>query len=398
MAPPSYAPLADRVTAVKARAAAWLRPDVRRPEHDGRASSLQDARRQVTAWARTYGVSRVANVTGLDRVGIPNAHAVRPLATHPCAIVSSGKGRSLEAAQTGALFESFERWAAEAPGFDILASRRETATVCPWIRAVVPSCLTPDQQIRWVLGFDPFTGMECLVPVDCVAFPRDWPDVNRIPGYSSSTDGIASGTVPSEAISAALFELIERHAVAHIDINRLFRIDERSIPDESAALVERFRSAGIDLSIVYCPSPTKISTFYVLSRDDVARQSVFFCSGSGCHSQPRLALDRALLELSQSRASFVSSIRPDVGQRIAQFHGSSYGQRRRNLDRWFTCEPTVDFREISVPSGDTFHKMLHLLKTNCDAVVERSGLACVVLSEFPGLYACRLFAPDLSGP
>lgn len=57
------------------------------------------------------GITRLANITGLDRINLPVVVAIRPnsrsLAT------SQGKGDALEAAKASALLESIEIWHGE---------------------------------------------------------------------------------------------------------------------------------------------------------------------------------------------------------------------------------------------------------------------------------------------
>jgi ribosomal protein S12 methylthiotransferase accessory factor len=59
----------------------------------------------------TVGVSRMANVTGLDDVGLPVWQAIRP--TSRSLSVSQGKGWSDLLAKISALMEAIEYWSAE---------------------------------------------------------------------------------------------------------------------------------------------------------------------------------------------------------------------------------------------------------------------------------------------
>src|SRR4051812_30970889 len=58
-----------------------------------------------------FGITRIANVTGLDRVGLPVIAVSRP--NSRSISVSQGKGLTLEAAQVSGLMESIESWHAE---------------------------------------------------------------------------------------------------------------------------------------------------------------------------------------------------------------------------------------------------------------------------------------------
>ena len=57
------------------------------------------------------GITRLANVTGLDRIGIPVVQAVRP--NSRSLSVSQGKGVDMDSAKASAMMEAFELWHAE---------------------------------------------------------------------------------------------------------------------------------------------------------------------------------------------------------------------------------------------------------------------------------------------
>lgn len=57
------------------------------------------------------GITRIANVTGLDRIGIPVVMVTRP--NSRSVSVSQGKGLDLDAAKASALMEAVEVWHAE---------------------------------------------------------------------------------------------------------------------------------------------------------------------------------------------------------------------------------------------------------------------------------------------
>src|SRR5687767_1191760 len=70
-----------------------------------------DTRRMLAGRLSRFGITRVADVTGLDRIGIPVVVAVRPAAKSLS--VAQGKGLSLDAAIVSAIMESIEVWHAE---------------------------------------------------------------------------------------------------------------------------------------------------------------------------------------------------------------------------------------------------------------------------------------------
>src|SRR5712675_2730379 len=69
--------------------------------------------RRARAVLDTIGVTKVADVTDLDRVGIPNFMTVRPRDLGPGISYYNGKGTTRAAAHAGALMEAVERHAGE---------------------------------------------------------------------------------------------------------------------------------------------------------------------------------------------------------------------------------------------------------------------------------------------
>jgi ribosomal protein S12 methylthiotransferase accessory factor len=79
----------------------------------------------------TVGITRIADVTGLDMIGIPVCNAVRPNAKSLS--VSQGKGANLLLAKVSAAMEAIELYHAENISPDLTCSYREltrTAHAC----------------------------------------------------------------------------------------------------------------------------------------------------------------------------------------------------------------------------------------------------------------------------
>src|SRR4029077_18266284 len=92
-----------------------LTPDQRTPkllrEGTHRATSIEDTLRQVLRFAPVMGITRVANVTGLDLAGIPVVMVCRP--NSRSVAVSQGKGIDLASARASGLMEAAELYHAE---------------------------------------------------------------------------------------------------------------------------------------------------------------------------------------------------------------------------------------------------------------------------------------------
>src|SRR3954467_15917927 len=93
----------------------WLGPTQMKYSASGveRAVKPEATIRRAQAVLDIIGVTKVADVTDLDRVGIPNFMTVRPHDVGPGISYYNGKGTTRAAAHAGALMEAIERHAGE---------------------------------------------------------------------------------------------------------------------------------------------------------------------------------------------------------------------------------------------------------------------------------------------
>src|SRR6266481_3315442 len=93
----------------------WLGPREVKYSASGVERSVRPAAtiRRARAVLDTIGVTKVADITDLDRVGIPNFVTVRPHDLGPGISYYNGKGTTREQALAGALMEAVERHAGE---------------------------------------------------------------------------------------------------------------------------------------------------------------------------------------------------------------------------------------------------------------------------------------------
>ena len=78
-----------------------------------RAIAPEETIKNVESKLRVAGVTRVAEITHLDRVGIPVYSAIRPGAAEGAVSIYAGKGATKTQAKASAMMESFERYSAE---------------------------------------------------------------------------------------------------------------------------------------------------------------------------------------------------------------------------------------------------------------------------------------------
>ncbi|HYL80379.1 MAG TPA: YcaO-like family protein, partial [Candidatus Acidoferrum sp.] len=270
------------------------------------------------------GITRVANITGLDRIGIPVVMACRPnsrmLAVH------QGKGRTLDAARASALMEAVEAHHAEEITLPLKvatyrmlrrAHRVVDVTKLPRLRR---SRFHADRRIPWIEGRDLMTDEPVWVPYETVHANYTIP---RVPGsgcFQATTNGLASGNHALEAISHGICEVVERDAATlwcHLPREKQdrTRVDLDSVDDDACReVIERFSRAGVAAAVWEATADTGIPAFIcdVVEDDPNPLRPIGATWGVGCHPSRGVALLRALTEAAQSRVTIIAGSRDDV--------------------------------------------------------------------------------------
>jgi ribosomal protein S12 methylthiotransferase accessory factor len=269
----------------------------------------------ITPRLASFGITRLADVTGLDDLGIPVAMAVRPLAT--TLSVAQGKGATSALAKASAAMECIELWHAEnavpppiierAPaaelqiGYDVTDLEQEEG-----------SLLTAHSVLDWIEARSAVDRQPMLVPRTAVHVGRFSRDSWTPATPSATSHGLASGNTRAEAIIHALYELIECDAATTLHrqpIDARTHLDPGSVPGYCGALIGRIRAAGAWLELVAAPNQFDVPCFVAyLWREDCA----FTAVGAGAHSDPAVALARAVTESAQSRLTAIVGTRDDI--------------------------------------------------------------------------------------
>ena len=284
---------------------------------------------RVRPYMARMGVTRLGNITGLDRIGIPVAIAVRP--NSRSVSVSQGKGLDFAQAMASALMEACESFHAEEIGPSQRATYRSLAdseravdprTLCPATRP-----FDPDEAIFWIEGYDLLGRETCWVPAEIVH--TDYAEPQPDGFFLAGTNGLASGNHLVEAINAAIYELVERDAVAlwvaqSMHARAQCLLDLSSIDDlDCRALLGRYASADIPVRVWNVTTDLGMATFLCEIRDQSAGdpRKLRRFHGSGCHADRIVALNRALTEAAQTRLTYIAGIRDDLSP--AEYEESS---------------------------------------------------------------------------
>lgn len=269
----------------------------------------------ATRAAAAVGVTRVADITRLDTIGIPTFQAVRPLST--TLAVSQGKGVTPELARLSAMLESIEIWHAEQPlSAPLTAAPREVAGQLTYDVGALPpsepSVLHDGLPLAWVPARCLAGGAETLLPADVVGLSLERRTGWHAPAFLASTNGLASGNTRVEAVLHGLYEVIERDATTAAVTGGPpgVPVDPRTlgspVADGLCALID---DAGVTAEVRLLESPTGLPCFLAWLACDDYPAAMY---GFGCHSRAEIALTRALTEAAQTRLGYIAGARDDL--------------------------------------------------------------------------------------
>lgn len=271
---------------------------------------------RVTPLFAQAGITRVADITRLDDLGIPVFQSVRP--NSRSLSVTQGKGLTPTLAKVSAIMESIEQWHAEEVHLPVTQARvRELAPELGYdparLSRLERNVFHPGLRLDWVPALALDTGRATYVPRGVVTLDFA---LRMEPGvllYPSTSNGLASGNVREEAALHALLEVIERDSLAraiHDGWPRERFVDPATLDSPSnQALLERFAAAGVEFLIYDATGPTGLPCFRVTIWSPSFPE---ICPGSGCHLDKHVALSRALTEAAQTRLSAIAGARDDL--------------------------------------------------------------------------------------
>lgn len=288
----------------------------------GHVVPSQELLNQILPHLEKVGVTRVADLTGLDAVGIPVCAAHRPNARSLA--VAHGKGATIDDAKVSAVMEAVELSCAEAPALPLrLATALELSSAGQIIELdrlpmVEGRSISLDRTALWAEGRTIEDDRPIWIPYELIHMDYTLPLPPRLGCFVMSSTGLASGSTFKEAVNQAMAEAIERDAITlwkqQSDGPTERRIDLDSVNDPACAdLLERFSNADVACAIWDVGSDLAIPTFYatIIDRQDGNRRGLHAASGAGSHPDRGIALFRALTEAAQSRLTLISGARDD---------------------------------------------------------------------------------------
>ena len=351
-----------------------------------RIKSVEETLSTVLPVSSNIGITRLADITDMDILGIPNFSAVLP-GTEDYIWVYSGKGSTRLEAKASALMESVERYCSLPSSNQkkmIQGSYKDVSKVSKTLHpsnVVEPMLFEYDEEMimDFLPGYDLINNEQILVPTPLGLFrysPKP-PAVN--PFAYHHTNGLASGNVLEEAICHSLCEVIERDATSLAELNASalpynalrtmtkylsdngveidpidsteFVDDDSKFPDvdisninfkPASNLVKKFNDVKIPLIIKDITSPIGIPTFNASSIEWISEDYGYLAEGHGTHPDARIALLRAITEVSQTRAANIQGARDDL-RKIS--YGNSNSDEKKTW-QFMKSKNSIQFSEI----------------------------------------------------
>ncbi len=277
-----------------------------------RAATLDATWRRFARAMRTAQITRIADLTGLDTLGVPVFAAIRPMGKSLS--TQQGKGITADAARISALMESLETWTAENLALPVVrASAKSLGSHAVDGRALPRPRGRLDRSApwRWVEGWDLVADRAVLVPEQAVTLDTTF---TAPPIFDISSNGLASGNVLVEAIVHALCEVIERDAEAAW---RRAGGDRRLVLDTIADpvchdLIERITATGARIFVWDLGGLIPVVGCAIMEDPrEPAWRALGFYQGFGAHLVPEVAIARAITEAAQTRLTYIAGGRDD---------------------------------------------------------------------------------------
>lgn len=382
--------------------------------------------RRVYPEACALGMTRLGDITGMDRLGLPTYCAIVPKSNDMISTYT-GKGLARIDAKVGALMEAIERQTAlRSRPQKVIGSFEELSKDCAILdpREVLVELLPDYSEAReycWIVGRELISDREILVPAGVAGY--FWDDVSRGPFVPISfTNGLAAGNVREEAICQALCELVERDAWTLADMGaHLLPWAKRKLVDpetadfgdddfelfpsldvENEPVLAYFERAGLQPVLHDITSDIGITTVFAAVLDEEFPDCPMIHAGLGTHPDARVAVRRALTEAAQSRCVDIQGVRedlcpPEAEQSAFNSHTrriSEVNRRVWTINHSQTCKTVSDLP--SAVSDDVQDDLNHIV---CS--LQRRGVQQVIVVDFTPPDApysvVRVMVPELEG-
>ncbi len=360
----------------------------------------------VRPFLPSAGITRIADITGLDRVGVPTTLVLRPNAlTIAC---SSGKGITMDQAYVSGCVEAIELHAAETARLDsVRASYEELSR-----RAAVPderdlaltqySLFNRDWPFHWYEAWDIASDQPLMVPLAMVGMSRSEALMASLGAFQVSSNGLGGGNTLAEAVAAGLYEAVERDGLACHNLAAMLRghrmpvvrAEAASEYPTVAAVLDRCTQAGVSFVIYDCTTDVGVPTYSASIYDD-REQGVGVVRGSGAHLDPEIAMLRAVTEGLQARLNFIAGSRDDIFRSAFRRFQVDRADAVERITHDAATAPTAP-RRVSTASADFGTDIINVVDQLGGAGCHQVAVVDLTPASSP-VSVVRVIVPGLEG-
>jgi len=367
-----------------------------------RTADPAETLKRIEPLLKTAGITRVAEITDLDRIGVPVFSSIRPAAESGAISVYNGKGLTKEEARVSAIMEGIERYSAEVRGDTIIrqgadefmSSRNAVDPIDLILPRGVAYWVMQQQAVGWVKGTELNTMEDMWVPASAAFHP--YASRADLMIFRTSTNGLASGNNLEEAILHGLCEVIERDAWSFAEAHR--KTGRRIAPPASGRvreIIDRFTSQGVEVHLKDLTSDIGISTVAAAADDAAMQDPALLNLGLATHLDPEVAALKALLEVAQSRLTQIHGAREDT-VRAEQTRKLGYERMKRLNKMWLDEEGEAEeLTDLPSLATDDVFDDLQLVR----AKLNSRGLTRTVVVDLTrkalGIPVVRVIVPGL---
>ena len=351
------------------------------------------------------GITRVGDITGLDRIGLPVWFACRP--NSRALSVSQGKGMAAAQARISAIMEAAECAIAERAEdvVDCFATLRtlqqqdRRAIQADRIIRCAADQLDLDREYAWVSGIAMQSGTEILAPYELVGLDMRAKAPWDHQTFKMSSIGLAAGREPDRTLLHALLEVVEHNATAVLDLlgagaQTMYALrPQDGVNRNLDQAMARVMDAGFAPQLYAIPSNIALPVIAcfmertILSDDGTGAK---LTAGFACRPDAHDAALAALLECVQSRATDIAGSRDDI----------TAADYRRSLARLpLSANDAVPLGKVAghraqsdldTPAATLEHVIAAILASGAEDI-----FVFPLANALPGLQVTRVLVPGL---
>jgi len=345
-----------------------------------------------------FGISRTANLTGLDLTGIPIYTSIRPRAS--TLTVSCGKGITHTDSIVSSIMESIEIDVAEClpaefyfnSTYDQLPA--EYCLDLSQLPVLLNSVFSTSVPYSWLLCNSLNTSRNVYLPAATVSLTHS-SIIDPLMTFVWGTNGLASGFSREDAILSGLYEYIERDALIswqQLISAKLLKealVDLDTVPFSSTQiLVNLIQRQSLRLYLFDRTSDLGLPVYRAVIHSPL-EPTISFAEGFGCHHLDEVAINRAITEAAQSRTVTIAGARDDISyKKLLELSKQSLP------DNLSSVIPFENFNPTDLSFATSSEALLDI-----QSRLERLGFNDVFVYDFPVankiVSVVRVFVPGL---